>query len=52
MNQTGPIRLEIGYNTVPLVAKLGHETAYPHVRYQPHECIHIKLRTLGSHHVH
>ena len=29
MNQTGPIRLEIGYNTVPLVAKLGHETASP-----------------------
>ena len=43
---------EIVYNTVPLVVKLDHEEGYSHIRHVPHRCIYIKLRTLGSHHVH
>ena len=43
---------EIGYNTIPLVVKLDHEVGYSHIWHVPHRCIYIKLRTLGSHHVH
>ena len=43
---------EIGCNTAPLVVKLDHEEGYSHIRHVPHRCIYIKLRILGSHHVH